>query len=379
LWTQRLPAAFKERAPQVVDTPGGPYWVCDGKSMGPWGAYTAAQGSGNMWALEVAGVMQEGVLRPTMPELRLADMDRDGIDASVMYGPTDPFQVDDPVLRRLCYQAFDDWVAEFSSAKPDRLIGVAQLCHEDPEAAAQELERVARLGLRHVNLLAARAAPPVYDGAWEPFWAMAEETGIPVGFHLAVDTRRTRSANGAVDAAVFGIMQAQQLIEPVAGIIVTGVLDRYPKLKIVMAESGLAWVPHMIQTLDRQWEKGNAGQLDRGGSAGPTMRPSDYFRRQIWMTFQDDPAGVHMLPSHVGLGLSAPGQHVAQLTAHHRRPAARHPGRPPPQAPLRQRPPALRPIREVQPSLTPTPRAPSQPPAPACGADRPMTAGCPAP
>jgi len=155
LWTKRLPSKLKKRAPRVVDTDGGPYWVCDGKQMGPWGAYTAAQGSGNKWALEVAGVMEEGVLRPTTPELRLADMDRDGVDATVMYGPTDPFAIEEPELRRECYRAYDDWLIEFSSAKPDRLVGVAQLCHEDPAAARDELERVAKLGIRHVNVLAA--------------------------------------------------------------------------------------------------------------------------------------------------------------------------------------------------------------------------------
>lgn len=118
VWMQRLPNAFKDRAPQVLETEGGPYWVCDGKKMGPWGAYTAAQGSGAKWAIEAAGVMQEGVLRPTVAELRLADMDRDGIQASIMYGPTDPFAIDDPELRRLCYRAFDDFIFEMSSASP---------------------------------------------------------------------------------------------------------------------------------------------------------------------------------------------------------------------------------------------------------------------
>jgi len=294
LWTKRLPSKLKKRAPRVVDTDGGPYWVCDGKQMGPWGAYTAAQGSGNKWALEVAGVMEEGVLRPTTPELRLADMDRDGVDATVMYGPTDPFAIEEPELRRECYRAYDDWLIEFSSAKPDRLVGVAQLCHEDPAAARDELERVAKLGIRHVNVLAARATPPVYEPEWEPFWALAEETGIPVAFHLAVDTRRVRVQNSAVERAVFGIMQPMQLMEPIAGLIVTGVLDRHPKLKLVMAESGLAWIPHVIQSLDNQWTKGKQGRLDRGNVS--ELLPSEYFKRQIWMTFQDDPYGVHMLP-----------------------------------------------------------------------------------
>src|SRR6266567_2372932 len=99
LWAQRLPMALRQRGPRIEETDAGPYWICHGKRWAPWGAYTAAQGSGAMWALELAGVMEEGVLRPTTPELRLADMDRDAVDATIMYGPTDPFAIDDAELR----------------------------------------------------------------------------------------------------------------------------------------------------------------------------------------------------------------------------------------------------------------------------------------
>jgi uncharacterized protein len=296
LWSQRLPASLRARGPKIEETDSGPYWVCDGKRLAPWGAYTAAQGSGAMWALELAGVMEEGVLRPTTAELRLADMDRDGVDATVMYGPTDPFAVDDPSLRALCYSAYNDWLGDFCAADPERLIGVAQLSCEDPAAATSELERVAKLCLRHVNVLAARAAPPVYDPAWEPFWALAQETGIPVGFHLAVEVRRTRSGNGLVDRALAGITGAMQLMEPIAGLIVMGVFDRYPGLRVVMAEAGLAWVPHMIQRLDNQYSRMHDGRLDLDGQTGSKLPPSEYFRRQIWVTFEDDPAGIEMLP-----------------------------------------------------------------------------------
>jgi predicted TIM-barrel fold metal-dependent hydrolase len=239
-------------------------------------------------------VLEEGVLRPTIPDLRLQDMDRDGVDATIMYGPTDPFAIDDPELRRESYRAYDDWLVDFQAARPDRLVAVAQLCHEDPEAARNELERVVKLGIRHVNVLAARANPPVYDEAWEPFWALAEETGVPVAFHLVVITPRTRVQSAAVERAVFGVTQAMQLMEPIVGLIVTGVLDRYPNLKIVMAESGLSWIPHVIQSLNNAWNKAKSGRLDRGGTS--QLLPSEYFQRQIWMTFQDDPFGVHMLP-----------------------------------------------------------------------------------
>ena len=86
-------------------------------------------------------------------------------------------------------------------------------------------------------------------------WALAEEAGIPVGFHLAVIVQRERAASTVVARCMGGINTGPQLAEPIVGLIMTGTLDRYPRLKVVMAESGLAWIPHVIQTLDRAYER----------------------------------------------------------------------------------------------------------------------------
>src|SRR5262249_50019634 len=246
LWTERLPARLREQGPRVIDTDKGAYWTWEGQTLSPHGYYTAAQGSGAMWAIERGGVMREGELRPTTPSLRLSDMDRDGADASIMYGPTDPMAFADPELRRCCYEAYNDWLIEFCAAEPRRLIGVAQLSMEDPTAARNELERLAkRAGLRHVNILASRATPPVYDNAWEPFWMRAEEVGVPVGFHLAVLVKRTpvderdRSASNPVIAVASRFAKEPpgiQLLEPITGLIFACVFDRHPRLRIVMAE-----------------------------------------------------------------------------------------------------------------------------------------------
>jgi len=308
LWTERLPARLRERGPRVVNMEKGAFWTWEGQTFSPHGYYTAAQGSGAMWAIERGGVMREGELRPTTADLRLTDMDRDGADASVMYGPTDPMAISDPELRRYCYEAYNDWLAGFCAAKPQRLIGVAQLSMEDPELARDELDRLSkRGGLRHVNILAARANPPVYDGAWESFWALAEEVGIPIGFHLAVLVKKTRLDGG--DAAANLVISVAsrfakeppgiQLLEPITGLIFAGVLDRHPCLKIVMAEAGLAWVPGMIQGLDIWYQRTRDGRRLTGDAPIilPKLFPSEYFHRQIWISFVDDPLGVKMVGS----------------------------------------------------------------------------------
>ena len=309
LWTERLPERLRERGPRVAETEKGAYWTWEGQTFSSHGYYTAAQGSGAMWAIERAGVMREGELRPTTAELRLNDMDRDGAEASVMYGPTDPMPIADPELRRLCYEAYNDWLHEFCAAKPERLLGVPQLSLEDPRAARDELERLAkRGGLRHVNILASRAVPPVYDEAWDPFWALAEEVGIPIGFHLAVLVKRTRLDEQDRGAANLVIAVASrfaqeppgmQLLEPITGLIFSGALDRHPNAKIVMAEAGLVWVPSMIQGLDIWYQRTQAGRRLTGNApiTLPKLLPSEYFRRNIWLSFVDDPIGIKMVGS----------------------------------------------------------------------------------
>ncbi len=307
LWSDRLPARLREHGPRVIENDHGAYWSWEGQTFSPHGYYTAAQGSGAMWAIERGGVMRPGELRPTTAELRLSDMDRDGAEASIMYGPTDPMAIGDPELRRLCYQAYNDWLSEFCAARPERLFGVPQLSMEDPVAARDELARLAkRGGLRHVNILASRATPPVYDDAWEPFWALAEEVDIPIGFHLAVVVKKSRldeSKRAAANLVVSVASQfaqeppGMQLLEPITGLIFDGVLDRHPKLKIVMAEAGLAWVPSMIQGLDIWYQRTRDGRRLTGEKpiALPKLLPSEYFHRQIWISFVDDPLGVKMV------------------------------------------------------------------------------------
>ena len=159
-----------ERAPKVVETSEGPYWMCDGDRWESWGGRRGAAGAqgGRRTALERGGVLEPGVLRPTTTSLRLADMDRDGIDATVMYGPIVPLLIKDPGLRRVCYRAYNDWLAEFCATASDRLIGAGLIPIDDPADAAEEVRHLRRAGLRTGMFLAARVETPLWDEAWEP-------------------------------------------------------------------------------------------------------------------------------------------------------------------------------------------------------------------
>src|SRR5258708_6337858 len=111
LWQTRVPTQWRERAPRVAETADGPYWVCGDDQWEAWGGRRGGVGplSGRRSALERAGVLEPGVSRPTTTALRLADMDRDGVDATVMYGPIVPLLIKDPELRRVGCCAAKGW------------------------------------------------------------------------------------------------------------------------------------------------------------------------------------------------------------------------------------------------------------------------------
>src|SRR3984893_1668810 len=130
LWQQGVPIQWRERVPRVVDTADGPYWYCGEDRWEAWGGRRGGVGalSGRRSALERGGVLEPGVLRPTRTALRLADMDRDGVDATVMYGPIVPLLIKDPELRRVCYRAYNDWLpGVFVAPPPPRAWGRAAL------------------------------------------------------------------------------------------------------------------------------------------------------------------------------------------------------------------------------------------------------------
>ena len=296
LWQSRVPAALRERAPRVAETPQGPVWLCGDKDWGPWGR---GGHSGLKWALDRVAAGKDTAPRPTTPHLRLADMDRDGVDATVMYGPVGLLEADDPAVRQLCYTAYNDWLVEFCQAEPRRLIGAGILPADDPVLATEELRRLAKRGLRHAMLLAAAAEPPIYHPAWEPFWAAAAETRIPIGLHLIVRAPAAQPGVNPLAAAVSnGVRGPLQLVDPLVALIFSGHFERFPDLRVVLAESGISWLPFTLQRMDREYGKYAEVRevwAARGASVLP-RQPSEYFRRQVWATFQDDAAGLQMLP-----------------------------------------------------------------------------------
>ncbi|MGW8368654.1 MAG: amidohydrolase family protein [Gammaproteobacteria bacterium] len=302
LWTERLPQHLVERGPRVEQRDGAHVWVCDGAVLGRWaGAGDRREGpKPTYWAFDRAGVSDEG-RRPVNPKLRLADMDRDGVEAQVIFGPVTSLDIEDPELSEACHRAYNEWKAEFCSMAPDRLIGVAMLPPKDPEAATHEVYRLAEQGtLKQANLQIVNVAPRIHDPAWEPLWRAFEDTGIIMSWHVFVFFPVPGESPEAGEAAsVFTTTKwfVSQFLDPFVDLFAWGILERHPKLRLVMAESGAGWLPWVVDELDhRHWRLWEAEEFwqDKGIELYRT-RPSELFKRQVYVTFQEDHAAMRLL------------------------------------------------------------------------------------
>src|SRR5947199_200080 len=187
LWTSRAPARLRERAPRVESTPQGDFWIVDSQVSGAIGLDASAGHKPEEF--RPAGMTYKD-MRPGSydPKARLADMDLDGVDAEVLYfgGPVTSLSPD-PELRRYVIQTYNDWMVELSKAAPTRLVGLAHIPILDLAEGLAELRRVAKLGLRgfHVDPFPdERGGKALWDAAYEPFWSLVEETGLPISFHI---------------------------------------------------------------------------------------------------------------------------------------------------------------------------------------------------
>jgi len=305
LWETRLPPALRDRAPHIEERDGQAVWICDGKVWGSWvgkrlSNEQLARPKPLYNAFDRGGIIDQSARRPAVAELRLQDMDRDGVQTQVIFGPIFQISTDDPVLREACYRVYNDWLLDFCKAAPDRLIAVPML-PENPEGALRELDRLsARGGVRQVTLMVAQTTAKLDDPAWDKVWTRLEETGIILAWHITVFGVKPSDRAAGKAASVFANTRGflDNFLEPFVDLFSWGILERHPKLKVVVAEGGTGWMPWLVQELDyRHWRLWEAKEFwaDKGGAALET-KPSELFKRQIWATFQEDYVAMSLIP-----------------------------------------------------------------------------------
>jgi predicted TIM-barrel fold metal-dependent hydrolase len=294
-FTTRVPAQWRDQVPHVVEEPQGPRWVAGELRYRGWGATGLHEmmATPRGRAMRAAGYDPQE-MRPSSPSLRLADHERDGVDAEVIYGPLRRFRylLDmAPEVAALTAAAYNEYIAGFCRTHPHRFHALGGVPCQDPKLAAQELEHIARLSLVGAEMPFQGLAKPVWHPDWEPLWAAAAARHVPVHLHIGAAGLQVTTTVGrhwdhlAADAGWNAVLQ-MQTDEGLAGVVFSGALERHPGLKVVLGESGTGWIPYLLDRMDRHWESHYATWKSL-----ITTKPSDIFRRQMYATFQEEAVG----------------------------------------------------------------------------------------
>ncbi|MBV1906397.1 MAG: amidohydrolase [Pseudomonadales bacterium] len=232
-----------------------------------------------------------GVLNPS---IRLEEQKRDGICGEVMYPSLNMFTwaIQDPEIIKATFESHNDWCVDYCSLAPERLIGIGCLPLPDVDAAIAEMKRAALNGVRGF-MIPAHVSPdhPYNHADFDPFWAAAEEMGLPLTMHIFVGTSLDGGLPahwGAPGGTIKGYTMAHgTIVNTMIDIICGGVTERFPKLKLVMAEFETGWLAHVLQRMDHALYRTPHCAVDY-----LTMKPSEYFHRNFTITFEDDAYGI---------------------------------------------------------------------------------------
>ena len=183
-------------------------------------------------------------------------MDRDGVDAEVIYGILGAARrLNDREASNEMLRIYNDWLKEFCRHYPERQIGLACLPYGDIDAAVAEIHRVAKMGIKGLELSCSWDMEPMWHPVWEPLWKAVERRAVAVAFpHLPDDARRglakrhRQSRRAALFTGVSGFQMG--LINIMAALIGAGVLERYPHLRVSFGESGIGWIPYALDRMD---------------------------------------------------------------------------------------------------------------------------------
>ena len=262
LWEKNLPATYRSRAP---------HW--------PKGSITHAHPGG------------------TDPTVRVKEMSIDGVSGEVLYPslPLRQFGMTDPAFQEACFRVYNDWLIDYCAHAPDRLFGVALISTYNIDNAVKELHRCKKAGMRGAMIWQIPPEEiPFTSDHYERFWAACQDLQMPVSLHILTgmpyppveEVNDSRDASWNLNRSVN--MKLLYVTTALTRIIASGVLERYPKLKLVLVENEVSWLPFVISQWDKYCARGTfVSQM--------TMLPGEYIKRQVYATFFNDPPSRWML------------------------------------------------------------------------------------
>ncbi len=297
LWSSRVAKKHRDLAPRVERIDGKDMWLVGGKPQ-IWPGIFSIAGFDGSPPVEFPATFDD--IDPSMfdAKARVARMDQDGIHAQVIYPNVGGFgsqvflKMKDEELKLSCVKAYNDFLTEFASAAPGRLLPITALPFWDLDATLKEVSRCIDAG--HKGILFPTqpqvfGQPPLNNSHWDPLWTLAQDAGVAINFHVGSDSDWDpqdvlADPTGMGERTMFAYFSSLGFMSNLKGIgdvIFGGVLHRFPKLNFVSVESGVGYMPTVLETMDWQWRN------TRVALEHPEydLLPSEYFKRQMFACF----------------------------------------------------------------------------------------------
>ena len=319
VWQDRLPERFKEAGPTSIRQKGkmnfvggvfsfepdddgmeGDWWTFEGQQY-PLTRLEAAVGF-DRDEVKVVPITYDGMRKGCWDrDARLEDMDANWTEASMAFPSSFVrfcgqrfYEADDKELADACVKAYNDWqVEEWCEGTGGRLIPQIIVQLWDPQLAAAEIRRNAARGVHAMTFSEIPpylGLPSVHDpnGYWDPLFEACAETDTVVNMHIGSSSKMP-STSADAPAAVGSTLTFNNAMASMTDFLFSGVLVRYPTLKLAYSEGQIGWIPYIIERADKVWEE------NRGwGGIGDKVPepPSTYYYRQIYGCFFDDAYGL---------------------------------------------------------------------------------------
>ncbi len=277
--------AWRDRAPRMERDPKlGDVFVVHGmKRPIPMGLVAAAGKPAH--EIRVTGVLFDELHRGGHdPEARMADQERDGVAAEIIYPTVGMVLCNhrDFDYKQACFDAYNRWLSEYCAAHPERLFGAGQTAMRSPEDGIRDLEAIQSLGLRGVMMPGNPAVEDYDSTVYDEFWRAAIDIGLPLSFHILTTREQARPRGPLMNGFLTIVRGCQDIM---GTLILGGVFERHPKLKVVCVEADAGWVPHYMYRMDHAYKR-HRYWLPPGQEL--SRMPSEYFAENIYITFQDD-------------------------------------------------------------------------------------------
>ncbi len=301
LWAGRGETKFKDRLPEVVrHDDGTDWWYCDGlKLLSIAFGTQVGRRFEESERYNMSDTFENVRLGGYVPEEHVKDLDVDGVDTSIIY-PTLGLllfsAIKDGELLSSIFRTYNDWLAEFCKSFPKRLKGIAMVNVDDVVDGVNELQRCANMGFAGAMITVYPPEGRTFNSpAYESLWAAAQDLDMPLSLHI--NTNRPGPGQEFSDLDTmrpsFFSNVDHWVRMSIGDMIFSGVFERYPKLQIGAVEMELSWVPHFLDRIDYTYTE-RPEQVDRWYRFKEDMLPSDYFHRNVFLSFQEDGLGIQL-------------------------------------------------------------------------------------